>query len=272
MRKVFIYGLICPLTNQIKYVGKTIQQLKKRLKCHVNPSDKDLTYRANWIRSLKNQGLKPTITLIEECTENNWIEREVYWIDYYSKQFELTNYAKGGNGGHYVKISTREKLSLNYVEKWKNPEYKNTMREMSKKLWENEEHKNNMSVIKKQQWLDEDYRNKMSEMTKKLWENEDYRNNRLTDESKEKIRQAKLGSTHTQESKDLMSIKHKEFWANNKDYMRKKQQHRFTPIIVNNIKYTSIGEASRILGINSGTIYRRVKSEKYPNYKLSGGN
>ena len=183
----------------------------------------------------------------------------------------MTNHSKGGNGGHIVKISTREKLSITYQEKWKDPEYRKNMSNMSKELWKDETHKENMSFTRKELWKDENYRKKMSDMSKELWKDENYRKNRITDEGKEKIRQSKLGTTHTQKSKDLMSVKHKEFWNNNKEYMMEKRKHRFTQIIIDNIEYISIGEASRVLGINSGTIYRRVKSDKYPNYKLSGG-
>lgn len=46
-----------------------------------------------WISKLLKDNLKPKIELVEECTENNWEEREQYWISFYPN---LTNISKGG--------------------------------------------------------------------------------------------------------------------------------------------------------------------------------
>ena len=43
--------------------------------------------------------LKPEINIIEECFEDNWQEREKYWIKYCKeKGFKLTNSTEGGEG------------------------------------------------------------------------------------------------------------------------------------------------------------------------------
>jgi len=160
--------LVCPKTNEIRYVGKTIQQLKARLNCHLNPSKNEFTYRANWIRSLRKEGLKPTIILLEECTDTNWEQREIYWIVFYSKTNDLVNYTKGGNGGHYVKISTKEKLAIASKERWQDEAYRKKMCNMSKELWKGNEYKENASNRTKQRWQDEAYKEKMSNMSKEI--------------------------------------------------------------------------------------------------------
>jgi hypothetical protein len=270
MKKVYIYSLNDPITNEIRYIGKTIQPLKNRLKCHLHPNKNDKTHRANWILNLKNNGLKPTINLIEECSDSNWVEREIYWIDYYSKLTELTNHSKGGNGGHIVKISTREKLSIIYKEKWKNEEYRTKMSEMTKKLWENEELKKNRSDEYKLKWKNEEYRTKMSEMTKKLWENEEYRENRLSDEAKKKISISNTGKKASEETKKLLSEINKKRWKNN-EYKEKMNRVRFKKKInIDGIEYESIKNASDCLKIDSSVISRRLKSDKHPNYKKVG--
>jgi hypothetical protein len=270
MRKVKIYKLLDPITKEVKYVGKTIQKLNERLKSHLNPNNKDFTYRANWIRKLKTENLKPIIELIEECNDENWVEREIYWINEYSKITTLTNYSKGGNGGHYVNISTKEKLSIITKEKWVNEEYRNKMIDITKNLWSDEKHKEKMSSIAKEKWLNEEYRIKMSNMSKKLWENENYRKNRLNDEAKEKIRQSRLNSNLSEETKNKISEKSKQNWQDEKfkDKMKKHHDSFKKVVIIDEIEYPSMKEASMILKIDSSTISRRVNSDKHPNYIL----
>jgi hypothetical protein len=41
--------------------------------------------------------LKPEIEVIEEC-DDNWQEREMYWISYYKNIYKLTNLTEGGDG------------------------------------------------------------------------------------------------------------------------------------------------------------------------------
>jgi group I intron endonuclease len=230
--RVYIYALICPLTNDIKYIGKTVQKLRARLKSHLSIRPNDNTYRANWIKQLKTNNLKPSIILIEECTDIDWEDREKYWISFYSKTHDLVNYSKGGQGRCENKLSTKEK----------------------------------MSEITKERWKNEEYRIKMCNMSKKMWENEEYRKNRLTDESKEKIRQSRLGKKTNEKTKKKQSEKSKEMWVKNKKKLNKTRFKK--PIIVDNNIFESIEEASKFLGLDASTVCRRVKSDKYPNYQL----
>jgi hypothetical protein len=64
MKKVKIYALIDSRTNEIRYIGKTIQKLNVRLSSHYSISENDLTHRANWLRELKRDNLKPLIEII----------------------------------------------------------------------------------------------------------------------------------------------------------------------------------------------------------------
>lgn len=233
MKEVYIYGLVCPITNNIKYVGKTIQRLELRLKGHICLYKHDITYRANWIRSLKDKGLKPNIILIEVCNENNWEEREIYWIAYYSKLFVLTNHQKGGgNGNHVVKISTRE----------------------------------NMSIAGKERWKDTEYKEKMCNMSKELWKNEDYRKNRINEIGKDKIRQCKLGTKLKDETKNKIGVKSKKLWDDNRERFVKTRFKK--AIIIDNIEYESSEAAAKIFNVNPSTISRRIQNKKFPNYNF----
>jgi group I intron endonuclease len=98
MRKAYIYKLIDPRCSSVRYVGKSVQP-KRRLNDHISQSKNLKYYCSNWIKSLLAEGLKPIMEIIEECTEDNWKERELFWIEEYEKTCKLTNTAIGGMGG-----------------------------------------------------------------------------------------------------------------------------------------------------------------------------
>lgn len=97
---IYIYTLSDPTTNEVRYVGKTIN-IKRRYKQHLY--DKRTTHKCNWVQSLRKEGLKPILTIIETCNDN-WQEREIYWISQYDN---LTNFSDGG-GVDYVRVTTEE--------------------------------------------------------------------------------------------------------------------------------------------------------------------
>lgn len=102
MKKV-IYGLFCPKSGEVRYIGYTSKGISKRLAGHIGEAKKDASsprfnsHRHKWIRSLLREGLLPQIEIIEEIElDADWQERERFWIEYYGKQ--LTNATAGGEG------------------------------------------------------------------------------------------------------------------------------------------------------------------------------
>ena len=94
--KTFIYSLTDPITNQIRYVGKTVN-LEQRLYNHINHA-KTMKYKRHvcyWVNSLLKQGKLPIMTVLEEC-DINWQEREQYWIKQHKEN--LCNHTLGGEG------------------------------------------------------------------------------------------------------------------------------------------------------------------------------
>ena len=65
---VKIYTISNPITGEIRYVGKTIQSLNERLRKHM--TDKRNSYKVNWLKQLKLNGIVPEIMLIDECDES----------------------------------------------------------------------------------------------------------------------------------------------------------------------------------------------------------
>lgn len=77
-------------TNQIRYVGKTQNELYKRLSGHYR--DKRRNYKTHWINSLKAKKQKPIIKVIENFSPENWQERKKFWISEFRKLgTQLTN-------------------------------------------------------------------------------------------------------------------------------------------------------------------------------------
>lgn len=93
----YIYKLIDPETNDIKYIGQT-NNIKRRYNDHISSSfnensDSYNTYKARWIRKLKSKDLLPLIEIVEECVDLIQSNiREKYYIEKLSIEgYKLTN-------------------------------------------------------------------------------------------------------------------------------------------------------------------------------------
>lgn len=91
---IYIYKLIDPISNEIRYIGKT-GNLKNRFTSHLSNSKKLKSKLANWIKSLAKKNLIPIMEVIEISSLEKWEEREIYWISYY-KNDKLCNIHIGG--------------------------------------------------------------------------------------------------------------------------------------------------------------------------------
>lgn len=78
--KTFIYGLVDPRDNQIKYIGKS-NNPKGRLATHY--CDKRPNAKLNWLLKLKTFGLKPEIIILDEVTIDDWHYWEQWWYEYF---------------------------------------------------------------------------------------------------------------------------------------------------------------------------------------------
>ncbi len=95
--KTYIYTLSHPITNEVRYVGKTVNP-KQRKHNHSNIARDKGTHKRNWINLLKTQKLRPLFEIIDEV-DSDWKFWEKYWISQFKVWgFTLCNHTLGGDG------------------------------------------------------------------------------------------------------------------------------------------------------------------------------
>jgi hypothetical protein len=110
-----IYSLDCPITGDVKYIGKSDcpdYRYRKHLEGAIR--NKKPTKKNNWIISLNNQGLKPILTIIDSIDNSEWRFWEMHYISLYkSFGFDLKNMTFGGDGGKMSKESIDKIIEAN---------------------------------------------------------------------------------------------------------------------------------------------------------------
>lgn len=117
MKTGFIYKLICPTSGEVRYVGKTVQSLTKRLYKHQYERSRNPSKKNSWLIGLEKLGLlfDVKIELVEECGIDKLNEREIFWIKFFKDSgCKLTNMTEGGDVG-----SLGHKHSQEAIEKIK---------------------------------------------------------------------------------------------------------------------------------------------------------
>lgn len=192
--KHYIYVLIDPRDDKIRYVGKTGRLPEERLKEHCKKQHNS-NYYSYWINKLRSLKLKPIMRVIEECDEFTWEAREIYWIRYYRQlNYDLVNTTEGGGGlvGYKASEETRRKLS--YAAKGeKNPNFgkshsdeaKRKIGESSKLRIHSEETRRKRSKSLRGVAKSEEHKRKISESNKNP-----------SNEIRLKISKANRGSNH----------------------------------------------------------------------------
>lgn len=119
MKKLYyIYGLKDPVTNEIRYIGKTSQKLIRRWGNHLSEARNSLNnrYKNRWIKGLLDKGQYPTIEILDRVEDWNFWER-FYILKYKKLGNKLTNLTKGGTDmpeeqKKYIKAQSKPIYSL----------------------------------------------------------------------------------------------------------------------------------------------------------------
>lgn len=150
MKITYIYTLSCPITDEVRYVGKALNP-KQRYNEHLSPSrTRDGTHKSNWIKSLLLNGMKPTMHIIDE-TINGYKELEIYWISQMKTWgFNLTNLTLGGDGtvGHIMTDATKEKIRKKAFGRLHSSETKQEMSKNRKGKIKSQEHKDKLNLVR----------------------------------------------------------------------------------------------------------------------------
>lgn len=113
----FIYGLVDPHTGLIRYIGKTGWG-QARVRLHQTQLHKDRTYKGNWLRKLKDEGLECEVEVLEVMPKELLSEGERFWIEYAKcLGWPLTNLTDGGEGLHGHVFSEEHKAKISSANK-----------------------------------------------------------------------------------------------------------------------------------------------------------
>tara|TARA_Y100000310_G_C20700591_1_gene829509 strand:- start:2655 stop:3407 length:753 start_codon:yes stop_codon:yes gene_type:complete len=120
-----IYGLADPVSNEIRYIGKSTSG-SKRPKEHLHKckSKREFhTYKARWIKKLIRNGLSYKIVILEILCDNDHdllLRREQDWIKLGREAgWPLTNLSDGGTGMYGLKHSQKTKRKMSLAHKGK---------------------------------------------------------------------------------------------------------------------------------------------------------
>lgn len=99
MKTVYVYALTDPDTEEVCYIGRTVNPYKRNL-AHGDVSLRwDKSPKAKWMAELKAQGKTPNMHVLEACAFDGWQEGEQRWISHYRKVgAPLLNKKMGGGG------------------------------------------------------------------------------------------------------------------------------------------------------------------------------
>ena len=97
METVFIYALIDPKSNQVRYIGKT-NNIHRRFRRHITERFLHDSHKDRWIRKLVDENISPEIEVIDEVYKSDWWYWEKFYISYFLYLgCLLTNGTKGGD-------------------------------------------------------------------------------------------------------------------------------------------------------------------------------
>lgn len=201
INKFKLYGLFCPISNELRYIGITTQKLTARLSAHLRqPTNK---FIGDWFNELGD--LKPIIKVLKFCSSyEELLNEEVKYISENRRLgVNLLNIADGGDinpmfGKTHTK-EARDKISKARKGCKLTQKQKIERKKLINKLWE-----------------DKDWANSVKEkMSKNMLGNTRALGFKHSDEAKKKMSKSHMGNTyclgfkHSDETKKKMSENNK---------------------------------------------------------------
>jgi group I intron endonuclease len=111
-KEVKIYVLKNPETNEIHYVGRSVNPKGRyRMHIHLAIKTKHKNKKDAWICSLLNKNLKPIMEIIDITSQKESIEKEKFWIEELRKTCDLKNSRDYIENNYLFSEETRKKMS-----------------------------------------------------------------------------------------------------------------------------------------------------------------
>lgn len=130
---IVIYGLFCPISGRLRYVGKT-KNVEFRLRRHVSTARRGFdSHRDRWVRTLLAQGAAPTMAILRHVQPGEcWASAEREEIARALARGErLTNSTAGGDGVDPIDATVAAEWSrkkrANGERIWRDPEIRRKM-------------------------------------------------------------------------------------------------------------------------------------------------
>ena len=189
----YIYALFDPFNGEIRYVGKTILDLDKRLREHIKEATLGVdTHKCKWIRKVLRLASKPLIgTLVmARRAKLNSAERSCIAL-LREAGAKLTNGTDGGDGGR-VCLAARRKIGLAFKGRKFSQERRKTQRELALKMWKDNSFREKMHHSQLRRWADPEKRAVTTNAIRKACATSQHKEalrNAWTEEKKEAARQ-----------------------------------------------------------------------------------
>lgn len=104
-----VYGLRCPLTSKMMYVGSSINIERRYQSAHLSTSGS--LAKVKWMMDLRRQGLKPELVILERCEAEGREDRELVYIMSFRKlgqaQFNVKGTKLGEGTSPYQRVRRR---------------------------------------------------------------------------------------------------------------------------------------------------------------------
>lgn len=145
----YIYSLSCPISGEVKYIGKS-KNPNKRLLDHIRKCRNTTSHKNSWIIGLTTKGVNPVMHVIEETNIDEVNFWEMHYISLYkSWGFSLTNMTYGGDGGKNLTIEVRDRISKSLIGRVQSKEEREKRKISVTKAWESETLRQAQSIITK---------------------------------------------------------------------------------------------------------------------------
>lgn len=120
-QKIYIYCLIDPFTQKVRYIGKSIRP-RERLTNHMNERSK--CHRTHWLQELKRKGETPIQGILEVCSaDDDWQSIEKKWIKLAKNLgWPLVNGTDGGDGVSGLNEESRRRMAQTWLGRKHKPE------------------------------------------------------------------------------------------------------------------------------------------------------